>query len=107
VAAATASLSLNYHVMLGLLVHGNALVALLRGDGPDNPPTGLWPLDWQYVSAYAKYGGPMEWWSTTQFGNSGELFVRPEDVMHFAWGDPGGTEIGVSPLEQLGVTTPA
>jgi HK97 family phage portal protein len=98
------SLHLNHHVALSLLVHGNALVGLVRENGPDAPPTGLWPLDWARVSAYGMLGGPVEWWSTSQFGVAGERFIRAGDVLHFAWSAPSGQPIGVSPLEQLGVT---
>lgn len=86
-----------------LLVHGNALVAKLRGPDRDAPPFMLWPLDWSLVSAYASPGGTIEWWSTTQFDNQ-ERFLAVEDTLHFAWPAPSGSEVGVSPLEKLGVT---
>lgn len=97
------ALHLNHHVMLSLLVHGNALVALARGNGPDEPPTSLWPLDWAHVSAYGRAGGPIEWWSTSQFGGV-ERYVSTQEVLHFAWSAPSGSPVGVSPLEQLGVS---
>lgn len=90
------------HVQQSLLIHGNALVAKLRGSDPEAPPVMLWPLDWSRVSAYGPEGGTIEWWSTTQFGD--ERFIRAADVVHFAWPAPCGSEIGVSPLEKLGVT---
>jgi HK97 family phage portal protein len=63
----------------------------------------LWPLAWAHVSAYGQEGGTIEWWSTVQFGGQ-ERFIRVEDTVHFAWPAPDGGEIGVSPLEKLGVT---
>lgn len=85
-----------------MLVHGNAVLAKVRGSDPDAPPVGLWPLDWAYLSAYAPQGGTIEWWGTAQFGNQ-ERFVKVEDTVHFAWGST-TSEIGISPLQQLGVT---
>jgi HK97 family phage portal protein len=90
------------HIEQSLLIHGNALIAKLRGSDPDAPPTMLWPLDWAQTSAFGEQGGRIEWWSTTQFGP--ERFIRTEDVVHFAWPGPDGGEIGVSPLEKLQVT---
>lgn len=83
------------------LVHGNSLLAKYRGDGVDRPPTGLLPLRWPYVSAYATTGGPIEYWGTTQTGDWRWLPI--EETLHFAW-ESGAGELGVSPLAQLGVT---
>lgn len=94
---------LNAHVMQSMLIHGNALVAKVRTTDPEAPPNMLWPLDWGQLSAYGEPGGTIEWWSTTQFGNQ-ERFVAAGDTIHFAWPGPDGGEIGVSPLEKLGVT---
>ena len=90
-----------HHVAQQCLVHGNGLLAKVRGSDPEAPPIGLWPLDWAYMSAYAPQGGRVEWWSTTQFGE--ERFMAVQDTLHFAWASPSG-EIGTSPLAQLGVT---
>lgn len=92
---------LNAHIAQSLLIHGNALVAKVRGADRAAPPEMLWPLDWSKVSAYGD--GTIEWWSTTQFGGA-ERFIAASDVMHFAWPGPDGSPIGVSPLEKLGVT---
>ena len=89
------------HVAQSLLIHGNALVAKLR-PGPDLPPYMLWPLDWAHTSAYAEEGGTIEWWSTTQFGDV--RYIEAANTVHFAWPAPSGWEVGVSPLEKLGVT---
>ena len=83
------------------LLHGNALVGKVRKD-PDSPPYALVPLDWPQLSAYAESGSFVEWWSTTQFGDD-ERWIRAEDAIHVAWESPSG-ELGVSPLDQLGVT---
>lgn len=91
------------YIFQSLLIHGNAVVAKLRPTDPDAPPTMLWPLDWAQTSAYGELGGTVEWWSTAQFGGR-ERFLRVEDTVHFAWPAPSGSEIGVSPLEKLGVT---
>jgi HK97 family phage portal protein len=92
------------YVFQSLLIHGNALLAKVRGSDPDAPPSMLWPLDWSHTSAYGEQGGTIEWWSTTQFGDGQERFIRVEDTVHFAWTAPSGGEVGVSPLEKLGVT---
>jgi HK97 family phage portal protein len=91
------------HVAQSLLIHGNALVAKLRGPDRDAPPIMLWPLDWARIGAYAEPGGRIEWWSTFQFGLE-ERFISAADTIHFAWPGPDGGEVGVSPLEKLGVT---
>ena len=90
------------HVFQSLLMHGNALVAVLKGPDPDSPPIMLWPLDWARTGAYGEPGGDIEWWSTYQFGE--ERFIAAADTLHFAWPGPDGGQIGVSPLEKLGVT---
>lgn len=99
--------SSNVHLLgaisTSLLVHGNSVCAKLRtGEDREAPPDMLWPLDWAHVNAYGAPGGTIEWWSTTQFGD--ERFIRAEDTVHFAWPGPDGGELGVSPLEHLGVT---
>lgn len=91
------------HIAQSLLVHGNGLVAKLRGPDRDEPPIMLWPLDWAQISAYGMPGGTIEGWSTRQFDGV-ERYIAVEDTLHFAWPGPSGSEIGVSPLEKLGVT---
>jgi HK97 family phage portal protein len=91
------------HIAQGLLIHGNALLVKVREDGPDEPPTALYPLAWTHLSAYAPSGGPIVGWSTTQFDGQ-ERWLRPEDVIHFAWMAPDGNEIGIALLEALGTT---
>jgi HK97 family phage portal protein len=99
----TGTVHLIAHIAQSLLTHGNALVAKLRGPDRDAPPIMLWPLDWSQIGAYGEPGGRIEWWSTYQFGHD-ERFISVEDTLHFAWPGPDGGEVGVSPLEQLGVT---
>lgn len=91
------------HIEQSLLIHGNALLAKVRGSDPEAPPDMLWPLDWSLASGYGQVGGTIEWWSTTQFDGV-ERFIAAKDVVHVAWPPPSGGEIGVSPLEKLGVT---
>jgi HK97 family phage portal protein len=98
----TSTVHLLAHVFQSLLTHGNALVAKLRSD-PEGLPTMLWPLDWAGTGAYGEVGGDIEWWSTTQFGGE-ERYINVADTIHFAWPGPDGGQIGVSPLEKLGVS---
>ena len=87
-------------LMMPGLTHGNGLLAKFR-EVSDRAPTALLPVQWQFTSAYAEQGGPVEFWSTTQTGD--ERFFAVEESVHLAWESPSG-EIGVSPLEQLGTT---
>jgi hypothetical protein len=80
------SVHLLAHVFQSLLMHGNALVAKLRGPDREVPPLMLWPLDWARVGAYGEPGGDIEWWSTFQFGE--ERFISAADTLHFAWPAP-------------------
>lgn len=98
----TSTVHLLAHVFQSVLMHGNALVAKLRGPDLDAPPIMLWPLDWARTGAYGEPGGDIEWWSTYQFGE--ERFISAADTLHFAWPGPDGGPVGVSPLEKLGVT---
>ena len=83
-----------------MLLHGNGVLAKSR-DERFGPPTRLWPLDWRHLTAHARKGGPIEYWATTQFDE--RATVEADDVVHFRWEPPDG-QIGVSPLQQLGVT---
>lgn len=89
-------------IELSLLVNGNAVLAKLRTD-PEGPPDMLWPLAWSKLTAYGEVGGTIEFWSTTQFENQ-IRGIDAADTVHIAWPGPDGSEIGVSPLEQLGET---
>jgi HK97 family phage portal protein len=94
------ALNLKQWIARPVLIHGNSLIAKFRGNGADKPPTNLLPLRWPYVSAFAQYGGPIEWWGTTQIGEWKWLPVA--ESVHFGWESDLG-EIGISPLEQLGM----
>jgi len=91
-----------HHVAQSLLLHGNALLVKVRGADREAPPEMLWPLDWEFVNAYAPVGGRIEWWSTYQFDGE-ERFIAVDDTVHFSWESPHG-QLGVSPLAKLGVT---
>jgi HK97 family phage portal protein len=95
------SAHLRHHIAQSLLIHGNALVAKVRGSDRLAAPVMLWPLNWAQISAYGD--GRIEWWSTAQFGGE-ERYIAAVDTIHFAWPGPDGGEVGVSPLEKLGVT---
>jgi HK97 family phage portal protein len=86
--------------IMPILLHGNGVLAKSR-DERFGPPTRLWPLDWQHLTAYARKGGPIEYWATTQFEE--RTTVEVDDVVHFRWEPPDG-QVGVSPLQQLGIT---
>src|SRR5690349_15539039 len=49
----TPGLHLRFHIAQSLLLHGNALVAKLRGSDREAPPVMLWPLNWAQIGAYA------------------------------------------------------
>jgi HK97 family phage portal protein len=85
-----------------LLVHGNAVIAKFRGNGPTEPPTELLPMDWRYLSAYAPRGGPIEAWVTHE---TDEWRALPAtETIHAAWIATGQRDLGVSPLQALGTT---
>jgi HK97 family phage portal protein len=83
-----------------ILLHGNSTLLASRAR-PGQPPNRLWPLDWRYMWAHFDKGEPIRFWQTTEFGTVKHL--DPEDVVHLRWEAPDGP-IGISPLEQLGVT---
>lgn len=82
------------------VLHGNSLLAKSR-DNRGGPPTSFIPLDWRFASPRTDEAGKVLFWETTQTGES--RFLAPEDVIHTAWWAPDG-DIGVSPLQQLGIT---
>lgn len=98
----TSTVHLLTHVFQSLYIHGNALVAKLRGPDRDAPPVMLWPINWATVNAYGEQGGDIEWWSFPLAGE--ERFIAAADTIHFAWPGPDGGMVGVSPLEKLGIT---
>lgn len=85
-----------------VFLHGNSLIAKSR-PAKGAPPDSLIPLDWRFIKPGAdSFGNPVDYWSTTQFGGE-ERFIAPDEVVHTAWWAPDGP-IGVSPLQQLGVS---
>lgn len=82
------------------LLHGNGLIAKSR-ERRGGPPTELVPLDWRFAIAHFEQGEPIRFWETQQTGVG--RFIAPEEVVHTAWWAPDGP-LGVSPLQQLGVT---
>jgi HK97 family phage portal protein len=82
------------------LLHGNSTLLESR-PSPGRPPNRLWPLDWRCMAPYFDRGEPIRFWRTTEFGTP--IPLAAEDVFHLRWEGP-DPNIGVSPLEQLGVT---
>lgn len=78
---------------------GNGLIAKYRDD-PKRPPTALLPLDWRFMQAWARPGGPVELWASMQTGDPTPIW--PEEVVHLAWAPPTAGAIGISPLTALG-----
>lgn len=85
-----------------VLVEGNALVGKFRPDGSGTTPAALVPLDWRYLSAFARVGGQVEHWVSLQAGTP--RILDPTEVVHAAWQAPSSTALGVSPLRPLADT---
>ena len=86
------------------LLHGNATIAKYRPRA-GRPPTELLPLDWRYLAAHDDgQGGTIDFWETSQTGRP--KYLAPDAVIHVAWEAPDGN-VGVSPLQQLGITLAA
>jgi HK97 family phage portal protein len=99
------SVSLREWQMLSVLVHGNSLLAKYRGNGMDEEPTELIPLDWRFIQGWARIGNPVIVWGTVQTGIL--KAIMPSETIFTAWGTvagPNGHWIGTSPLSQLGTT---
>lgn len=84
------------------LVHGNGLLGKFRGNGPDEPPTGILTASWPYVAAWARLGSQVEFWSTFQTGE--QRGFSADDGIHLAWQSGNLNGLGVSPLLQLAKT---
>lgn len=88
-------------LMLGLAVQGNHLERIVRLAGE---PVGLERIDWRTVKPLLSTDGmTVVAWEITPFGGGPAEILGPEDVIHFRWPSPDGP-LGVSPLQQLGVT---
>jgi HK97 family phage portal protein len=87
-------------MMLPTLVHGNALIAKRRRRGAAGPIERLEPLLWQgYTPRLEATGGEVAAWEPDERSRG----LDPEEVVHLAFRGLDGP-VGVSPLEQLGVT---
>lgn len=87
-------------IALPALVHGNSALRKVR-DRPGAPPSRLDPIAWGTLRLHGDRNGPVEVWETSQVGQP--RFIDPDDIVHFAWRGLDGP-VGVSPLQQLGVT---
>lgn len=96
---------LRWDIGLSLSVHGN-WVGWKRRAGRGRPPYELWTLDWRCLIPIGE-GGRLYGWQWLGDGVPGLRrgdTILIEDTVHLAYSAPGGGEIGVSPLEPLGVT---
>jgi HK97 family phage portal protein len=80
------------------LLHGNGLLGKVR-NAPGAPPTGYEYLDWRQVQPPT---AEKPFW--TYGSGRDRRILQLDDVVHFGWlsTKPGG--LGISPLQQLGVT---
>lgn len=83
---------------LPALVHGNSALGKLR-ERSAAPPSGLKPLRWPHLEPQVDDSACIYAWKDSLSGE----FYAPEEIVHFGWMAPDG-DVGVSPLEQLGVT---
>jgi HK97 family phage portal protein len=98
---------LKQHIALPMLIHGNGLVMKVR-DTAGAPPSKLLPVDWRFVTPHGLAGmqgdfipGEVEFWEINY--PQERAFVAPDEMLHFKWVAP-DSALGVSPLQQLGVT---
>jgi HK97 family phage portal protein len=81
-----------------LLVHGNGCLRVESGAGEK---IRFRPRDWRYMKPIKPNPGYISGWETDE---DGAVETIPGDqVLHVAWWSPSGP-VGVSPLQQLGVT---
>lgn len=89
-------------VVLPLYVNGNSLIAKFRGNGENEAPTELIPLDWRFVQAWARLGQPVTVWGSLQTGRL--KWITPGETIHTAWASVSGSNgawLGTSPLAHL------
>jgi HK97 family phage portal protein len=95
---------LRWDIALSLVVHGN-YVAWKRRPRAGQPPSELWTLDWRLLIPQM-VGDRVVGWQWLGDGvpglERGETILL-ENTVHLGWAAPGGGELGISPLEQLGV----
>jgi HK97 family phage portal protein len=98
---------LRWDIALSLYVHGH-YIGWKRRPGRGAPPSELWTLDWRYVVPHRiGTAGPIVRWEWLGDGVPGlerGQKIDPVDVLSIGFGAPSGSEVGISPLEQLGVT---
>jgi HK97 family phage portal protein len=93
---------LRAEIAMSVFVHGT-WVGWKRRPRRGAPPTQLWTLDWRNLTAYGD-GQVVEAWEWHGRGVPDvPRWIDPADVVVVGWNAPEG-EVGVSPLEQLGVT---
>lgn len=97
---ARSPLSLKWEVALGLWTNGNALERVHKRT-PGAEPHRLTRMIWAYTIPHLSGGNVVAWEYRPPDGPV--EFLGPEEVIHFRFAGPEGP-IGVSPLEQLGVT---
>lgn len=102
--------ALRWDLALSTYVHGN-YVAWKRRPGAGSrargaPPYELWTLDWRLLTPIMDGQRVLAWrWHGDGIpGLQRNDLILIEDTLHVAFGAPGGGDIGISPLEQLGVT---
>lgn len=84
------------------LLHGTSTI-LQVSDRPGAPPSSFKPLDWRCMAPQFDRAGVLTHWMYT--GEGKRQPILPEDLLITAWDSPDGSDIGVSPLEPLGITT--
>lgn len=93
---------LRAEMAMSIFVHGT-WVGWKRRARQGQPPGQLWTLDWRFLIPRGQ-GGTVEQWEWVGQGVPDcPRFIDPADVIVVGWGSPEG-ELGVSPLEPLGVT---
>lgn len=101
--------NLRWQIALGLYVQGHYL-GWKRSPSVGAPPNELWTLDWRLVIPHRiGNAGPVIAWEWC--GDSDSIpglkrgqYLDPADVVSIGFDVGDGSDIGVSPLEQLGVT---
>jgi HK97 family phage portal protein len=81
-----------------LLVHGNGLVRVLDGAGGQ---LRFDPLDWRAAQPISPFSKWISGWDVVEDGQTETLSA--DQALHAAWWSPLGP-VGISPLQQLGVT---
>jgi phage portal protein BeeE len=98
---------LRWEIALSLYVHGH-YIGWKRRPGRGAPPSEVWTLDWRFIVPHRiGTAGPIIAWEWLGDGIPGlerGTKIDPADVISIGFGAPSGSEVGVSPLEQLGVT---